>query len=225
MAFCYYMHFVSTLYWGFWKSSLSFQYLKHFISFWCAVTGLVLQYQVKVTDTSFVMIPVIQLKSKVTLRVTVCLGVETTLGLVTRFYFLSEGCCLKVEVLFPWGVLSDERTGLQFALQSLNVLSHAEPRTIHYYLIRDSPNLEDQVPIFISPRNRVAQLYPQALGSTLSAEFYQNTRASGPQFSTAFAVIWVLISVIFWVLTAVTMRTTDFWSVPLHSLEGHCQCS
>jgi hypothetical protein len=27
------------------------------------------------------------------------------------------------------------------------------------------PNLEDQVPVFISPRNRVAQLYPRALGS------------------------------------------------------------
>jgi hypothetical protein len=31
--------------------------------------------------------------------------------------------------------------------------------------IRDSPNLEGQVPVFISPRNRVAQLYPQAQGS------------------------------------------------------------
>jgi hypothetical protein len=33
--------------------------------------------------------------------------------------------------------------------------------------IRDSPNLEDQVPVFISPMNRVAQLYPQALGFLL----------------------------------------------------------
>jgi hypothetical protein len=31
--------------------------------------------------------------------------------------------------------------------------------------IRDSPNLEGQVTIFISPRNRVAQLYSQVLGS------------------------------------------------------------
>jgi hypothetical protein len=30
--------------------------------------------------------------------------------------------------------------------------------------IRDSLNLEGQVPIFISPRNRVARIYPQALG-------------------------------------------------------------
>jgi hypothetical protein len=29
--------------------------------------------------------------------------------------------------------------------------------------IRDSPNLEGQVPVFISPRNRVARLYPHAL--------------------------------------------------------------
>jgi hypothetical protein len=31
--------------------------------------------------------------------------------------------------------------------------------------IRDCPKLEGQVPVFISPRNRVAQLYTQALGS------------------------------------------------------------
>jgi hypothetical protein len=31
-----------------------------------------------------------------------------------------------------------------------------------YFL--DSPNLEGQVPVFISPKNRVAQLYSQALG-------------------------------------------------------------
>jgi hypothetical protein len=38
-------------------------------------------------------------------------------------------------------------------------------QTIFYCLIWDSPNLEGQVPVFISPRNRVAQLYPRALGS------------------------------------------------------------
>jgi hypothetical protein len=31
--------------------------------------------------------------------------------------------------------------------------------------IRDSPNLEGQVPVFISARNRMARLYPQAMGS------------------------------------------------------------
>jgi hypothetical protein len=52
-------------------------------------------------------------------------------GLVT---FLSEGCCLKVAVLFLWGALSDERKGLQFAVQSLKGLSGAEPATILYCL-------------------------------------------------------------------------------------------
>jgi hypothetical protein len=33
------------------------------------------------------------------------------------------------------------------------------------FQFRDSPNLEGQVAIFVSPRNNVDQLYPQALGS------------------------------------------------------------
>jgi hypothetical protein len=37
--------------------------------------------------------------------------------------------------------------------------------------IRDSPNLEGQVPVFISPRNRVAKIYPQALGSLFVASY------------------------------------------------------
>jgi hypothetical protein len=34
-----------------------------------------------------------------------------------------------------------------------------------FWAMPDSPNLEGQVPVIISPRNRVAQLYPRALGS------------------------------------------------------------
>jgi hypothetical protein len=37
--------------------------------------------------------------------------------------------------------------------------------------IRDSPNLEGQVPVLISPGNRVAQLYHQALGSLFVASY------------------------------------------------------
>jgi hypothetical protein len=61
--------------------------------------------------------------------------VEPTLGPVTRYYFLSEGCCVKVAVLLLWGDLSDERTDLQFAVQSLNGPSRTEPVTILYCLI------------------------------------------------------------------------------------------
>jgi hypothetical protein len=51
----------------------------------------------------------------------VSLGVKPTLGLVTRYYFRSESCCLKVADLFLWGALSYERTDLQFAVQNLMV--------------------------------------------------------------------------------------------------------
>jgi hypothetical protein len=41
---------------------------------------------------------------------------STLVGLATKYYFLSECCCLKFAVVFLWGALSDERTGLQFAV-------------------------------------------------------------------------------------------------------------
>jgi hypothetical protein len=73
--------------------------------------------------------------------------------------------------MYLWGALSDESTGLQFAVQSLNGPSHTEPVTILYCLIGDSPNLKGQVPVFIYPRNKVAQLYPRALGSLYVASY------------------------------------------------------
>jgi hypothetical protein len=88
-------------------------------------------------------------------------------GLATRYYFLSVCCCLKFAVLFLWGSLSDERTGMKFLVQSLNGPSRAKLVTVLYCLIWDPPppNLEGQVPVFISPRNKVAELYSRALGS------------------------------------------------------------
>jgi hypothetical protein len=90
---------------------------------------------------------------------------STLVGLTTKYYFLSVCCCLQFVVLFVWGAPSDERTGLQFAVQSLNSPSRSEPETILYCLIRDSPNLGGQVPVFISPRKKVTQLYSRVLGS------------------------------------------------------------
>jgi hypothetical protein len=53
------------------------------------------------------------------------------------------------------------------------VILRSESRETHNHIllsqIRDSPNLEDQVPVFKSPRNRVAQLYTQALASVFVA--------------------------------------------------------
>jgi hypothetical protein len=60
---------------------------------------------------------------------------------------------------------------LLLVLASAVILRSASRGTHDYILlsqIRDSPNLEDQAPVFTSPRNRVAQLYPQAVGSVFS---------------------------------------------------------
>jgi hypothetical protein len=56
-----------------------------------------------------------------------------------------------------WGTFSDERTGLSFTIaagpRQRNHSRVRVPRVLSQF--RDSPNLEGQVPVFISPRNRV----------------------------------------------------------------------
>jgi hypothetical protein len=44
--------------------------------------------------------------------------------------------------------------------------------------MRPNPNLQDQVPAFMSPSDRVAQLYPRALDS-LSVSFYDSQSYGG----------------------------------------------
>jgi hypothetical protein len=51
-----------------------------------------------------------------------CQGIVPTLGLVTRYYFLSEGCFLKFAVLSLWGALSDERSGSAICLSQSVVM-------------------------------------------------------------------------------------------------------
>jgi hypothetical protein len=50
------------------------------------------------------------------------------------------------------------------------------------------PNLEGQVPVFISPRNRVALLYPQTLGSLFVASYDLQGYSEGirPRLHTCF---------------------------------------
>jgi hypothetical protein len=54
---------------------------------------------------------------------------------------------------------------LELMLVLAKAVSHGSESRILLSQIRESPNLEGQVPVFISPRNTVARLYPQALGS------------------------------------------------------------
>jgi hypothetical protein len=58
---------------------------------------------------------------------------------------------------------------------AIAVILRSESRGTHDHIllpqIRDSPNLEGQVSMFISPSNRVARLYPQAMGSLFIASY------------------------------------------------------
>jgi hypothetical protein len=58
--------------------------------------------------------------------------------------------CLKLAVLFLWGALSNERTRLQFEVQSLNGPNCAKPVTILYRLIWDSPTWTARFPYLYS---------------------------------------------------------------------------
>jgi hypothetical protein len=84
---------------------------------------------------------------------------------------------------------------LQFLLVLASaVMLRSESRGTHGHIllsqIRDSPNLEGQVPVFISPRNMVARFYPQAMGSLFDASYVSQGCGGGirPRLHTRFAV-------------------------------------
>jgi hypothetical protein len=74
------------------------------------------------------------------------------------------------------------------------VILRSESRGTHDHIllsqIRDSPNLEGQVPVFISPRSRVSLLYPQALGSLFVASYDSQGYGGGirPRPHTGWAI-------------------------------------
>jgi hypothetical protein len=63
------------------------------------------------------------------------------------------------------------------------VILRFQPHLTHDHIlmsrIQDSSNLEGQVPVFISLRNRVAQLYPQALSSLFVASYDSQSASLG----------------------------------------------
>jgi hypothetical protein len=97
----------------------------------------------------------------------------------TRFLLLS------VAGLLMWGAFPGEGTGLSFIIAAgsrqrsrswIRVPRDSWPHLLSQ--IRDSSHLEGQAPVFISTRNRMAQLYPQALGSLFVA-FYDSQGYGG----------------------------------------------
>jgi hypothetical protein len=109
----------------------------------------------------------------------VCTGVRRPSGTCDQFFFLLEICfrqfrvCYFVAPSLTRGRICNLLYNCFWSLpeQSLLGRSPAEPTTIFYCLIWDSSNLEAQVPVFISPRNKVAQLYPRALGFLFVASY------------------------------------------------------
>jgi hypothetical protein len=113
---------------------------------------------------------------EVTLRPTVSrpvsLGVRRQSGTRDQFYFRLEiffrqlRVCNFVAPSLTRGRVCNLLYNCFWALpeQSLLGLSPAELTALCYCLIWYSPNLKGQVPAFISPNNRVAQLYPRTLG-------------------------------------------------------------
>jgi hypothetical protein len=102
----------------------------------------------------------------------VCLGVRRPSGTRDQFFFLLE-ISFRQLLLCYFVVPSLTRGRVcnfwAFPEQSHLGRSPADLRAIFYCLISDSPNLEGQVPLFISPRNRVAQLYSRSTPSCCSA--------------------------------------------------------
>jgi hypothetical protein len=98
----------------------------------------------------------------------VCLGVKHPFGAQDQIFIAVRQlrvCSCGASSLTRGRV---GRLQLLLVIASVVIL-RSECRETHDHIllsqIRDSPNLDGQIPVFICPRYRVAQLYPQALGS------------------------------------------------------------
>jgi hypothetical protein len=117
----------------------------------------------------------------------VCLGVRRPSGTRDQHFFLLEisfrqlRVCYFVAPSLTGGRVCNLHYNCFCALpeQSLLGRSPAELTAIFYCLIWDSPNLEGQIPVFISLRNRVAQLYPRALDSPFVASYDSQSYGGG----------------------------------------------
>jgi hypothetical protein len=101
------------------------------------------------------------------------------------------------------------------SLQLLLVLASAvilrsEPRETHDHIllsqIGDSPNLEGQVPVFISLRKSVARLYPQALSSLFVVSYDSQGYGGGIRSR-------LHTGLEYGVLSAVVMKSSLFWDI------------
>jgi hypothetical protein len=101
------------------------------------------------------------------------LGPATNFSFSLNFSSASFGFCYFVVPSLTRG-----RVNLLYncfwALQSSHSWIEVPQNSRPYFTVSSEipPNLERQVPVFISPGNRVAQLYPRALGSIFVASYH-----------------------------------------------------
>jgi hypothetical protein len=108
----------------------------------------------------------VELNWRPTVSRPVCLSVGYPPGTSDQFFFLLEIFFRQLRVCYfvanspTRGRVCNLLQNCFWALPEQTLLgrSPSELTAIFYYLIWDSPNLVGQVPVFISPRNRVAQL-------------------------------------------------------------------
>jgi hypothetical protein len=111
----------------------------------------------------------------------------TTNNFIFKLHTCGYSSCVTSSLTKGWVC----RLQLLLVLASVVIL-RSDCRGTHDYIllsqIRDFPKLEGQIPIFISPRNRVARLYPQALGPLFVASYVSQGYGGGirPRLHTGF---------------------------------------
>jgi hypothetical protein len=112
-------------------------------------------------------------------------------GFLLRLLIRLEGSRWRYSIQPPHGVKPLQLLLVLATAIILGSESHGTRDHILVSQIRDSPNLDDQIPIFISPRIRVAQLYPQALCSFFVASY--DSKGYGGNIRTSLhTVYWIL---------------------------------
>jgi hypothetical protein len=152
---------------------------------------------------------------------------STHLGLTFRFLFLSDRFWFVDVGRSFWWICHLQ---LLRVLASAVILGFEFRGTRDHILLSqiwDSHNLEGQVPIFISPRNRMSRLYPQALGSLFIASYDSQGYGGGIRIhlhassNTAPLDCCTTVTTIFNTLS----RDTLFTFVALTDCHVCCSCS